>query len=66
MKKYENFASALANLEDAPNQDLNNDFVQSGLINKFNLQFELSWKLLKRLSSMRAPRLPRRGLLVPS
>lgn len=49
MKKYENFVSALANLEDAPNQDLNNDFVQSGLINKFNLQFELSWKLLKRL-----------------
>lgn len=49
MKKYENFASALANLEDAPNQDLNNDFVQSRLINKFNLQFELSWKLLKRL-----------------
>ena len=47
MKKYENFVSALANLEDAPNQDLNNDFVQSGLINKFNLQFELSWKLLK-------------------
>lgn len=43
MKKYENFVSALANLEDAPNQDLNNDFVQSGLINKFNLQFELSW-----------------------
>ena len=37
MKKYENFVSALANLEDAPNQDLNNDFVQSGLINKFNL-----------------------------
>lgn len=49
MKKYENFVSALANLEDAPNQDLKNDFVQSGLINKFNLQFELSWKLLKRL-----------------
>ncbi len=49
MKKYENFVSALVNLEDAPNQDLKNDFVQSGLINKFNLQFELSWKLLKRL-----------------
>ncbi len=49
MKKYENFVSALVNLEDAPNQDLNNDLVQSGLINKFNLQFELSWKLLKRL-----------------
>lgn len=49
MKKYENFVSALVNLEDAPNQDLNNDIVQSGLINKFNLQFELSWKLLKRL-----------------
>lgn len=49
MKKNENFASALANLKDAPNQDLSNDFVQSGLINKFALQFELSWKLLKRL-----------------
>lgn len=49
MRKYENFVSALNNLEDAPNQDLSNDFVQSGLINKFNLQFELSWKLLKRL-----------------
>lgn len=49
MKKYENFKSALDNLEDAPNQDLSNDYVQSGLINKFALEFELSWKLLKRL-----------------
>ena len=62
MKKYENFASALANLEDAPNQDLNNDFVQSGLINKFNLQFELSWKLLKRLLEFEGIEQPLTGI----
>lgn len=49
MRKYENFARALAVLEDAPNQDLSNEYVKSGLISKFSLQFELSWKLLKRL-----------------
>ncbi len=49
MKKYENYASALEVLATAPQQDLNNEFVQSGIIDKFSLQFELGWKLLKAL-----------------
>lgn len=49
MKKYENYASALEVLATAPEQDLDNEFVQSGIIDKFSLQFELGWKLLKAL-----------------
>lgn len=49
MKKYENYASALDSLKPAPLQDLSNDFIQSGIIDKFELQFELSWKLFKAL-----------------
>lgn len=51
MKKFDNYASALETLVLAPNQDLDNDFVQSGIIDKFSLQFELGWKLLKALLS---------------
>lgn len=49
MKKYENYAAALEVLRRAPEQDLSNEFVQGGVIDKFSLQFELGWKLLKRL-----------------
>lgn len=49
MKKYENFANALKTFEDAGDQDIENDYIQNGIINKFSLQFELSWKLLKHL-----------------
>ncbi|PST47672.1 nucleotidyltransferase [Bifidobacterium callitrichos] len=49
MKKYENYASALRSLRKAPQQDLSNEFVQSGVIDKFELQFELGWKLFKVL-----------------
>lgn len=49
MKKYENYVRALGAFTDAPAQDLTNEYVQSGVINKFSLQFELSWKLLKAL-----------------
>ena len=49
MKKYENYASALQSLSLAPQQDLNNEFIQSGIVDKFELQFELGWKLLKAL-----------------
>ncbi|MBM6816854.1 nucleotidyltransferase substrate binding protein [Olsenella uli] len=51
MRKYENYVSALKVLREAPFQDLNSEFVQSGIIGKFALQFELSWKLLKRVLS---------------
>lgn len=49
MKKYENYASALDALAKAEEQDLSNEFVQSGIIDKFSMQFELGWKLLKVL-----------------
>ena len=49
MRKYENYASALSSLRSAPEQDLANEFVQSGVIDKFELQFELGWKLFKAM-----------------
>lgn len=49
MKKFDNYLGALESLAQAPEQDLSNEFVQAGVINKFVLQFELSWKLLKAL-----------------
>lgn len=47
MKKLDNYASNLAVLEGASGQDLSNEFVKSGVIGKFSIQFELAWKLLK-------------------
>lgn len=37
MKKYENYVSALSSLRKAPEQDLTNEFVQSGIVDKFKL-----------------------------
>ena len=56
MKKYENYVSALNSLRKAPEQDLGNDFIQSGIIDKFGLQFELGWKLFKALFPLPALR----------
>lgn len=39
-------------LEKAENEDLNNEFVISGIIDKFFIQFELSWKVLKELFAL--------------
>ena len=49
MKKFDNFISNLNVLEKAENEDLNNEFVISGIIDKLFIQFALSWKLLKEL-----------------
>lgn len=49
MRKFDNFISNLNVLEKAENEDLNNEFILSGIIFKFFLQFELSWKVLKEL-----------------
>ena len=49
MRKFENYSAALRSLRQAPTQDLSNEFIQSGIIDKFELQFELGWKLLKAL-----------------
>ena len=49
MKKYDNFCSNLRVLEKASEQDLENEFIISGIIDKFFIQFELGWKLIKEL-----------------
>ena len=51
MKKFENFVANLEVLKRAKDEDLTNEFVISGIIDKFFLQFELSWKVLKELLS---------------
>lgn len=48
MRRFETYAKALETLEQAPRQDLDNDFIMSGVIDKFRMQFELGWKLLKK------------------
>ena len=49
MKKHDNYLSALETLKQAPEQDLDKEFVQGGVIAKFSIQFELGKKLLKEL-----------------
>jgi nucleotidyltransferase substrate binding protein (TIGR01987 family) len=49
MKKFENYRANLAVLSRADQQDLENEFIISGIIDKFFLQFELGWKTLKDL-----------------
>lgn len=48
MAKYANFRSNLDVLKRAEDQDLSNEFIQSGIIDKFAMQFELAWKLLQK------------------
>ncbi len=48
MAKYENYKANLEVLKSAPEQDLGNEFILSGIIDKFSMQFELAWKLLQR------------------
>lgn len=49
MKKYDNYKKHLETLMKAPQEDLNNEFIISGIIDKFFIQFELGWKVLKEL-----------------
>lgn len=49
MKKYDNYASNLGVLKHADEQKLDNMFILCGIKDKFCLQFELGWKLLKEL-----------------
>ena len=49
MQKYDNYVSQLNILKQADTQDLTNEFIKSGIIDKFSLQFELGWKLIKEL-----------------
>ena len=49
MKKFDHYRSNLAVLSQADRQDLENEFVIGGIIDKFKIQFELGWKVLKEL-----------------
>jgi hypothetical protein len=41
MKKFENFEVHLQTLKKAPMEDLDNEFIISGIIDKFYIQFEI-------------------------
>lgn len=49
MKKFENYQSNLKVLRLSDQQDLSNEFIVSGIIDKFSIQFELGWKVMKEL-----------------
>ena len=49
MKKFENYSLNLNVLSKAEKEDLENEFIISGIIDKFFIQFELGWKVLKDL-----------------
>ena len=49
MKKFDIFSSNLEVLKRAGQEDIDNEFIISGIIDKFFIQFELSWKVLKEL-----------------
>ena len=49
MKKFENYKSNLAVLSKADKEDISNEFIIGGIIDKFSIQFELAWKVLKEL-----------------
>lgn len=49
MKKFDNYVKQLNVLKKAYDEDLDNEFIISGIIDKFSLQFELGWKVLKEI-----------------
>lgn len=49
MKRFDELTRHLNVLRRAPEEDLENEFIISGVIYKFFIQFELSWKVLKQL-----------------
>ena len=51
MKKFEQFSRHLQVLRRADKEDITNEFIISGIIDKFYIQFELGWKVLKELLS---------------
>lgn len=49
MKKFDNYRANLEVLCRAYQEDLENEFIVSGIIDKFFIQFDLAWKVLKEL-----------------
>ena len=61
MKKFENFRLNLRVLMRANEEDLENEFIISGIIDKFLIQFELAWKVLKELLRYEGNHIARTG-----
>lgn len=49
MKKFDQYVRHLQVLCRAEQEDVTNEFIVSGIIDKFYIQFELGWKVLKEL-----------------
>lgn len=49
MKKFEQYSRHLQVLCRAEQEDITNEFIISGIIDKFYIQFEFGWKVLKEL-----------------
>lgn len=47
MSKLDNYSSQLRSLEKAPEKDLSDDYIISAIKDKFAVQFELSWKVMR-------------------
>ena len=61
MKKFDIFSSNLEVLKRAGQENIDNEFIISGIIDKFFIQFELSWKVLKELLCYEGSREARSG-----
>lgn len=61
MKKFENYRKNLAVLRLSDQQDRTNEFIVSGIIDKFSIQFELAWKVLKELLAYEGVEMARTG-----
>ena len=47
INRYKSFVKSLTGLEQAKGRDMSDDFVLSGTVQKFNLTFDISWKVMK-------------------
>lgn len=61
MKRFEQYQKHLETLKRAYREDLENEFIISGVIDKFFIQFELGWKVLKQLLQYEGESVARSG-----
>ncbi|MDE6852658.1 MAG: HI0074 family nucleotidyltransferase substrate-binding subunit [Lachnospiraceae bacterium] len=61
MKRFDQYQKHLETLKKAHQEDLENEFIISGVIDKFFIQFELGWKVLKQLLQYEGESIARSG-----
>lgn len=61
MRRFEQYQKHLEVLKRADQEDLTNEFIVSGIIDKFFIQFELGWKTLKQLLEYEGREVSRSG-----